>query len=240
MTSRGKIILGDCLEIMRGFADNQFDLVLTDPPYGITASVWDTAVDFMRDALRVAKGAVVTASQPYTSELVSAYREHFKYEWIWVKNRGSNFATLKYQPMKEHESILVFGKPDYYPIMQERTGGGGDRIKYDFNPSNTGKRDGLGKMELKYTNNQGELRHPSSVQKFNTEVGLHPTQKPVKLMSYLIRTYTNEGDTILDPFAGSGSTLVAAQQLNRNYVGIEINPEYAKIAEDRLKQGALL
>ncbi len=235
-----KIILGDCLEVMRGFADNQFDLVLTDPPYGITANKWDNVVDFMGEALRVAPLVVLTAGQPYSSRLVMENLKDFRHEYIWIKSVGSNFANLKTNPMKEHEQVLVFGKlTNYNPQSEARKGSGLKRIKspYITNSIKGGDRTVAGKQ---YT----DLRHPSSVQSFNNRLGgdrgMHPTQKPVKLMNYLIRTYTNEGDIILDPFAGSGSTLVAAQSLNRNYIGIEINPDYVKIAEDRLKQEVLL
>lgn len=239
-----KIILGDCLEVMRDMADNSVDLILTDPPYGITANKWDKPVKFMSEALRIARTVIVTASQPYTSLLVCDYRDFFKHEWIWVKNRGSNFATLKYQPMKEHESILVFSTntPKYYPIKESRKGAGLSRTKYKYTPSNTGKRQGMGGMEMKHANHNGnnELRYPSSVQKFNCEVGLHPTQKPLRMFEYLVKTYTDEGDTVLDPFLGSGTTALACKNLNRHYIGIEINPNYVKIARERLRQGVLL
>jgi len=118
----------------------------------------------------------------------------FKYEWIWIKNRGSNFATVKYVPMKEHENILVFGKGTlkYNPQMQERTGGGSDRVKYKINPSTSAEV--YNGLVAKESSMRGELRVPSSWQKFNTEVGKHPTQKPVALFQYLQLTYTNEGD----------------------------------------------
>ena len=154
------------------------------------------------------------------------------------KNRGSNFATLRYAPMKEHESVLVFCKtsPKYFPIMQQRKGAGLDRTKYKYNPTNTGKREALGNLEMTHANHNGnnELRYPSSIQKFNTEVGKHPTQKPVTLMEYLVKTYTQENDTVLDFTMGSGTTGVACKNLNRNFIGIELDKDYFEIATARI------
>ena len=160
----------------------------------------------------------------------------FKHEWIWIKNRGSNFANTVREPMKEHESILIFSKGGwtYNKQMQERSESGLNRVKYTFenqisNSSNYRKFD-------KPNRNQGELRVPSSYQKFNIEVGKHPTQKPVALLEYLIKTYSNEGDTILDNTMGSGSTGVAAINTNRNFIGIEKEESYFNIAQERINE----
>lgn len=163
----------------------------------------------------------------------------FKCEWIWQKNRGSNFATTKYQPMKEHESVVIFckGVARYYPIMQPRAEGGKSRARYAINPSNTGKREtynGIKETEIRALNES--LRVPSSIQKFNTEVGFHPTQKPVALFEYLIKTYTNEGDLVLDNCAGSGTTGVAARNTGRNYILMEKEQEYIDVINKRLAQ----
>ncbi len=239
-----RLIHGDCLEVMKTIPDASIDAIITDPPYGTTACKWDSVIPFepMWEQLkRITKdnGAIIfTASQPFTSNLVMSNIKMFKHEWIWEKNRGSNFATLKYAPMKEHESVLVFCKtsPKYFPIMQERKGAGLDRTKYKYNPTNTGKRDALGNLEMTHANHNGnnELRYPSSIQKFNTEVGKHPTQKPVTLMEYLVKTYTQENDTVLDFTMGSGTTGVACKNLNRNFIGIELDEGYFKIAKDRI------
>jgi len=159
----------------------------------------------------------------------------FKYEWIWEKNRGSNFGCVRWQPMKEHESVLVFGKGKikYNPIMQKRKGSGEDRVKYKITARTKTEcySDSLhNKVELKTT----KLRYPSSVQKFNTEVGLHPTQKPVELFEYLIKTYTNPGDTVLDNCAGSFTTAVACDNTNRNWICIEKEEEYCNIGLTRV------
>jgi site-specific DNA-methyltransferase (adenine-specific) len=160
----------------------------------------------------------------------------FKYEWIWIKNRGSNFATVKYVPMKEHENILVFGKGTlkYNPQMQERTGGGSDRVKYKINPSTSAEV--YNGLVAKESSMRGELRVPSSWQKFNTEVGKHPTQKPVALFQYLQLTYTNEGDTILDNCSGSGTTAIAADNIRRNWICIEKDPNYVAVSKKRINE----
>lgn len=219
-------------------------MILCDLPYGTTACKWDTIIPFeylWEQYKRILKknGAVVlTASQPFTSLLVMSNIRWFKYEWIWEKNRGSNFATVKYMPMKEHENVLVFaeGKTKYNAIKQERAEGGQARAAYQINASNTGKRDALnGLVGIDSGFIDGNLRVPRSIQKFNTEVGLHPTQKPVLLFEYLIRTYTDEGDVVLDNCMGSGTTGVACKNLNRDFIGIELEPEYFQIAAERIR-----
>ena len=239
-----KLLHGDCLELMQDIPDASIDAIITDPPYGTTACKWDSVIPFepmWKELNRIIKdnGAIIfTASQPFTSNLIMSNTKMFKHEWIWEKNRGSNFATLRYAPMKEHESVLVFCKtsPKYFPIMQQRKGAGLDRTKYKYNPTNTGKREALGKLEMTHANHNGnnELRYPSSIQKFNTEVGKHPTQKPVALLEYLIKTYTQENNTVLDFTMGSGTTGVACKNLNRNFIGIELDRKYFAIAESRI------
>ena len=182
-------------------------------------------------------GAIVmTASQPFTSILVCSNLRWFKYEWIWEKDGGSNFAAVKYQPMKEHESVLVFGKGKtiYNPIKQERIGSRNGRETATID---SGRRDSV------YGTHEGgkrlivpELRCPRSVQRFNRERGLHPTQKPVALMEYLIKTYTNEGETVLDFTMGSGSTGVACANTDRKFIGIELDLNYFNIALERIEK----
>jgi site-specific DNA-methyltransferase (adenine-specific) len=236
------LLKGDCLERMKEIPDGSVDMVLTDPPYGTTSNKWDSVLPFdilWPEYLRVAKpnaAFVFTASQPFTSLLVLSQIKLFRHEWVWIKNRGSNFANTVREPFKEHESVLVFsrGKWTYNRQMQERTGGGKDLI---------------GKRQKRFTTSENyrqftrvvesdlpELRVPSSWQKFNTEVGKHPTQKPVALMEYLIKTYTNPNETILDNTMGSGTTGVAAMNLGRKFIGIELDDKYFAIAEERIKQ----
>jgi site-specific DNA-methyltransferase (adenine-specific) len=239
---------GDCLERMKEIPDGSVDMILTDPPYGTTACKWDSIIPLepMWEQLkRIIKpnGAIVmTASQPFTSILVTSNIKMFKYEWIWEKAVGSNFASLKYQPMKEHESVLVFakGSTQYYPIKQPRKGSGSKRLKYGHSGSKTGEANGTqdfkGCTSETYDKN---LRNPSSVQYFNNREkcrGLHPTQKPVTLMEYLIKTYTNENETVLDFTMGSGTTGVAAKNLNRSFIGIEMDDQYFDIAKKRIEE----
>lgn len=245
---KNKIICGDALEVLKEIPDESIDLVLTDPPYNITACKWDKKIDLdklWQELIRISKdktAIIFTASQPFTSILVMSNLKMFKHEWIWQKAVGSNFATLKYQPMKEHESILVFCKssPNYYPQLETRKGSGKKRSQYQYK-SNTISGEVINKLK---TNRKGEKydenkRFPSSVQFFNNrekDRGLHPTQKPVALLSYLIKTYSSENDLVLDPFIGSGTTAVACKQLNRNYIGIEISKDYCKLAQQRIKE----
>jgi len=238
------LLHGDCLDLMATIESGSVDMILCDLPYGTTACKWDTVIPF--DPLwahykRVIKpnGAIVLfGSQPFTSALVMSNPSWFKYEWIWEKNRGSNFATVKYMPMKEHENVLVFakGKTNYYPIKQERAEGGKSRANYKINASNTGKRETYANMEgVDSGYIDPNLRAPRTVQKFNTEVGYHPTQKPVPLCEYLIRTYTNEGDTVLDNCAGSGTTGIACLNTGRNFIGMEKDLAYFEIARNRIE-----
>ena len=248
------LMQGDCLERMKEIPDGSVDAVICDPPYGTTACKWDSIIPLkpMWEQLkRVIKpnGAIVmTASQPFTSILVTSNLKLFKYEWVWEKAVGSNFAALKYQPMKEHESVLVFSKatPNYYPIMQERKGTQ-KGVSPDYTGTNSKSRDKKGEAIGSIKRNRdgkkyGALRNPSSVQFFNnrisTDRGAHPTQKPVALMEYLIKTYTNEGETVLDFTMGSGTTGVACQNLNRKFIGIEMDEGYFDIAKNRILENS--
>lgn len=245
---RDMIHLGDCLTLMKDLPDESIDMILCDLPYGTTSCKWDSVIPFDKlwaqyERLIKPNGAIVlTASQPFTSALVMSNIKLFKHEWIWVKNRGSNFASLKYQPMKEHESVLVFSKstPKYTPILEARSEGGKSRSKYIVKPSNTGKREAYGGIEAKKDRElDPDLRQPKTLQKFNTEVGLHPTQKPVALFEYLIKTYTDEGDLVLDNCAGSGTTGVACVNTGRCYLLMEKDPVYFQTIKDRLNYDLL-
>ena len=245
---------GDCLELMKKIPDKHIDMILCDLPYGTTACKWDAVIPFeplwqQYERIIKDKGAIVlTSSQPFTSALVMSNPKIFKYEWIYQKNAGSNFATLKYQPMKEHESVLVFSKGthNYYPIKEERKGAGLERTKYGYNPSNTQKREAMGGFEMTHADHNGnnELRYPGSVQKFNNRAsgdrGLHPTQKPVSLMEYLIKTYTQENEIVLDNCAGSFATGVASINLNRKFIGYELDEKYFEIGKNRLLEAIKL
>ncbi len=234
------VICGDSLDVMEGWPDKCVDAVITDMPYGTTQNEWDRVPDlprFWSIAWRVCRGVVVTtASQPFTSELVMSQRAAFKHEWIWQKNRGSNFANTVREPMKEHESVLVFarGPWTYNPQRQPRNGSGKDRVRYGFTQSTESAN--YGKLKRDGQWEYGEDRVPSSVQLFNTETGLHTTQKPQKLFEYLVLTYTNEGDIVCDPFGGSGTTAAAAQNTGRRYVSIEGRDDYCQTQRQRLAQ----
>ena len=234
--------LGDCLKVMKTIEDNSIDAIITDPPYGTTACKWDSVIPF--DLLweqynRIIKdnGAVVLfGSQPFTSVLVNSNIKMFKYEWIWEKDGGSNFATVKYMPMKEHENILVFGKGKikYNEQRQERIG---SRKGKKTTTTDSGRKDSVyGTQKGGKTFDVPKLRCPRSIQRFNRERGQHPTQKPLDLLEYLVKTYSNENDTILDNTMGSGTTMLACKNLNRNGIGIEKDETYFKIAEDRVNK----
>jgi site-specific DNA-methyltransferase (adenine-specific) len=231
---------------MKKIEDGSIDLILCDLPYGTTACKWDAIIPFdqMWAAYnRIAKPSaaiVLTASQPFTSALVMSNPKMFRHEWVWIKNRGSNFANTVREPMKEHETVLVFskGKWTYNKQMQQRAESGLARADYavDFLSKSEAYREFEGRENQKLS----ALRVPSSWQKFNTASGKektkHPTQKPIDLMAYLIRTYSNEGETVLDNCMGSGSTGVAAVKEGRNFIGIEKEHEYYDIAKARIKE----
>ena len=243
MIELDKIYNQDCLEGMRQIPDGSIDAVICDLPYGTTQNAWDSVIpldELWAQYKRICKptaAIVLTASQPFTSKLIMSNLEMFKHEWIWVKNRGGNFANTVREPAKEHEEVLVFsqGGWTYNKQMQQRSPGGAGRVKYGFNivpdSENYGKFTTPG-------NERGELRVPSSVQYFNTSCGddhFHPTQKPVDLLRYLVLTYTNEGDTVLDNCMGSGTTAIACIKEKRHFIGFELSKEYFDKAQRRIK-----
>jgi site-specific DNA-methyltransferase (adenine-specific) len=227
---------GDCLEEMPKLADKSIDMILCDLPYGTTACKWDTIIPFeplWKEYKRLIKdkGAIVlTASQPFTSALVMSNIEWFKYEWIWDKAKAANFPQVKYAPLKIHENVLVFseGRNHYNPEMvkgQKRQKGGyfvsGEVAVMDGAPAKV-----------------NDIYYPKSILDFsiadNKDAGLHPTQKPVALFEYFIRTYTNEDDTVLDNCAGSFTTAIACMNTNRKYICIEKDKKYFDIGKDRI------
>lgn len=225
---------------MKTISDRSIDFCLTDPPYGTTACKWDSIIPFDQmwsELDRIMNGPIaITASQPFTSALVMSNAHDFRHEWIWQKNCGSNFANLKSNPFKEHESVIVFSQktPRFFPVMQQRSEGGRSMVRSCKYEGQAGGEFIGGKLKSDKAKRDPELRHPSSIQKFSRQVGLHPTQKPVPLLEYLIKTYTLEGDTVLDFTMGSGSTGVACKNLNRKFIGIEKDEKYFKIACERL------
>lgn len=237
-----KIFLGDCIEIMNTMEDKSVDMVLCDLPYGITGCDWDSVVPF--DKLwesyeRICKencAIVLFASQPFTTDLINSNRSNFKYSLVWSKNVPTGMSYAKYRPMKYHEDILVFYKkqPVYNPIMKERIGVGKACYNYDHYCGNSNHVK-YEKVKKKY---DPDFVQPSSVLNFkvvpNRNGKLHPTQKPIDLCEYLIKTFTNENDLVLDNCCGSGSTLVAAKNTNRKFIGIEKEEKYFIIANNRI------
>ena len=248
----GKINLlrGDCLELMKDIPDGSIDMILCDLPYGATACKWDTIIPFgplWKEYERIIKvnGAIVlTATQPFTSALVMSNPKLFKYEWIWHKNSTSGFALAKKQPMRNHESILVFYKKQctYNYIKEPRLmdENSKKRMEYEFTSLKGNNQINNGLKKVRYVPEDKNLSYPKTVQFFknianNSKQRVHPTQKPVSLMEYLIKTYTNEGETVLDNCMGSGTTGVACKNLNRNFIGMELDDDYFKIAKDRIE-----
>lgn len=233
--------LGDCLDILPTLADNSVDMVLVDLPYGTTACKWDSIIPLEKlweQYNRICKedsAMVFTAAQPFTTILAASNLENFRYEWIWEKPQGTNPMNAKVMPLKSHENILVFyrKKATYNPQMWYST-------PYSGFSSDTSKiGEVYGQAQSKHRDNPDGSRYPKTVLRFKQEKGLHPTQKPVDLMEYLIKTYTNEDDTVLDNTMGSGTTGVACVNTNRNFIGIEMDSGYFKIAQDRINNPLL-
>lgn len=230
------VLQGDCLELMKDIPDGSVDMILADLPYGTTACKWDTIIPFeplWEQYKRVIKpnGAIVlTASQPFTSALVMSNPKMFKYSWVWQKSRAANGVIARFQPLKYHEDVVVFGvgRTNYIPQGIVRVDKSASQGTKGSKIIKEAAREG--QYLQKYSN------FPSTIQKFrNVGKSLHPTQKPVALFEYLIKTYTNEGDLVLDNVAGSGTTGVACQNLNRNFILIEQEPEYVEIIKKRLE-----
>jgi site-specific DNA-methyltransferase (adenine-specific) len=233
---------GDTIEQMELIPDKSIDTIICDLPYGTTACKWDTIIPF--DKLweqyeRIIKdnGAIVlTASQPFTSALVMSNPKLFKYEWIWEKNVASNFMQYKFMVAKKHENVLIFakGKTKYNPLMEDKSELSIQRMKYKFKDRKQSEHYKTDISEDR--SNRQEKMYPTSVKKFNREVGLHPTQKPISMMEYFVLTYTDENDTILDNTFGSCTTGIACINTNRNFIGIENNMDYFNISLKRVEE----
>lgn len=231
---------GDCLEVMKDIPDKSIDCIICDLPYNMTSCKWDKMLDLNKLFLeyeRIVKNGGVIAlfgSEPFSSLLRTAKLDWFKYDWIWVKEQSSSGLQAKFQPLKKHEIISVFyqtrsksgQKSTYNPQMEI-----GKPYKAHYAPD----AEVHGKSEHYVKENTG-TRYPTSILRFNREKGLHPTQKPVPLLEYLIKTYTNEGETVLDNCMGSGSTGVACLNTNRDFIGIELDENYFRIAKERIEK----
>jgi DNA modification methylase len=235
---KNKIYLGDCLEIMKEIGDNSIDMILCDLPYGTTQCKWDSIIpleDLWLQYNRICKenaAMVFTSAQPFTSRLISSNIKNFKYTWVWEKSKATGYLNAKKQPMRAHEDICVFYRrpPTYNPQMWQST-------PYNKGTAHRPTETYGSQVSVEVKNDSG-LRYPRTVQYFKTAESegkvRHPTQKPLSLFEYLIKTYSNEEDLILDNAIGSGTTAAAALKNNRKFIGIEKDPEYHKIALQRI------
>lgn len=237
-----QLYCGDCLELIKEIPDETVDMVLCDLPYKETGNKWDKGIDL--DSLfeqyrRIIKedGCIaLNGTFKFGVQLYNTAPDLYKYEWIWEKDNGTNAPNVNLQPFRIHEFVFIFGKGRVT---------NGTRVPMKYFPQKTqgkpyvqksGRMSENWKGGLKniVTDNSLGLRHPKTIQKFNRDRGFHPTQKPVEMLKYFIKTYTNEGDLVLDNCMGSGSTGVACLELNRNFIGIELDKSYYDIALQRL------
>jgi site-specific DNA-methyltransferase (adenine-specific) len=232
-----KIICGDCLEVMPEILDQSIDFVLCDLPFGITAPFWDKHIDIEKlwenyNRIIKKKGTIALfSSQPFTTKLISSNEKDFRYCWYWVKNQGTNFFHAKHMPIRKIEEICIFKKGKYYP-----------QITDGHIPTNSAKGISNGQtyfgVNTRTENGGKTTRFPTNILKFqcvNNYNRLHSAQKPVELCEYLIKTYTDEKDIVLDNCIGSGTTAVACKNTNRIFIGIEKEEKYCEITEERLK-----
>ncbi len=236
MLQTNKIYLGDCLEVMKDIDDKSIDFILVDPPFGITAPIWDKELDFnllwkeYNRIIKVSGSICIFSSQPFTTKLINSNFGKFKYCWYWIKNQGTNFFHAKRMPIRKIEEICIFGGSTYYPqitdghIPTNSAKGCSNGKAYH----GTNKRDYEGGKTTRYPTNILEFK---CVDNYSRK---HSSEKPIDLLEYLINTYSNVNDVILDNCAGSGSTLLAAKNLNRQYIGIEKDENYYNISKVRL------
>ena len=239
-----KLINDDCLNAMKDIPDNSVDMILCDLPYQETGNKWDKFIDLEKLFLeyrRIIKeeGCIaLNGTFKFGIHLYNIASDLYKYEWVWEKDNGTNAPNVNLQPFRIHEYIFIFGKGrvtngnrtpmKYFPQKTE-----GKPYKQKSGKISNNWKGGLKNI---ITNNENGMRHPKTIQKFNRDRGLHPTQKPVVLLEYLIKTYTNEGDLVLDNCMGSGSTGVACKNTGRNFIGIELDENYFKIAKKRIEE----
>ena len=248
--SKIELIQGDCLEIMKNIPDKSIDCVIADLPYGTTACKWDSLIDLEQLWLHYKriikdKGAIVLFGQePFSSQVRNSNLDWYRYDWVWQKQKPSNFQLMNYQCGRVHENIMVFSPAktcfvkngntmNYYPQMTPRENVRkanvkiyGDTDKNILHNYKNGEKDNYKEYSEK---------HPISILQFNTESKkVHPTQKPVALLEYLVKTYTHKGDMVLDNCFGSCNTGIACKNLERNFIGIELNEEYFNIGKERL------
>ena len=245
-----RLIHGDCLEVLPTLEAGSVDAVITDPPYGTTACKWDSVIPFdpmwagIKHVIKRNAAAVLFGSQPFTSALVMSNPKWFKYQWVWIKSRPFDIFNCKNKPLKKHEDVCVFSEASvanrakammpYYPQGLVKANKTWKRPSFYKTEHRTHRPSNKLERVLEFTN------YPTTVLEFANpnQGGEHSTQKPVALLEYLIRTYTNEGETVLDFTMGSGSTGVACLNTGRRFIGIEKDAAYFAIAEQRLAQAA--
>lgn len=239
-----KLYQGDCIELMKSIPDNSIDMVLCDLPYKETGNKWDRGIDLKAvfdEYRRIIKedGCIaLNGTMRFGFQLYEVASDLYKYEWVWEKDNGTNAPNVNFQPFRIHEYVFIFGKGrvtngtrtpmNYYPQKTE----GKPYTQMSGRMSENWK----GGLKNVITDNPTGLRHPKTIQKFTRDKsGLHPTQKPVAMCEYFIKTYTSEGATVLDNCMGSGSTGVACVNSNRNFIGIELDERYFNIAKERIE-----
>lgn len=235
------LMKGDCLERMKEIPSGSVDMVLTDPPYGTTQCKWDSIIPLwpmweqLKRIIKPSGAIVMTAAQPFTSALVMSNADQFKYQWVWEKNLKTGNLNAKRMPMCGHEDVVVFcaKTPTYNPQKRKRT------TEAKSGNKRNSKTEVYGRQREFYVDNQSDFISPDTMLKgiqcvHSSSGRVHPNQKPVELMEYLIKTYTNAGETVLDFTMGSGSTGVAAINLDRRFIGIELDDNYFSIALDRI------
>lgn len=233
-----RLLHGDCLQVMGELPDESMDLILCDLPYGVTDCKWDSIIPFDElwahyERLLKSNGAAVLFSvQPFTTRLIESNIKSFRYCWYWLKNQPTGFSYARYQPMRKVEDICVFYKqmPTYNPQGLQKVENAKPKRRRATDRESIYKQ---GSLMKEYTPQY--KNYPKNVLQFNTERGLHPTQKPVPLLEYLVKTYTNEGDIVLDNCMGSGSTGVACVRTGRRFIGIERDEHYYEVARRRIE-----
>lgn len=244
------LFCGDCLDVMTDIEDGSVDMVMTDPPYGTTACKWDSIIplepmwEHLKRVIKPNGAVVMTASQPFTTTLIASNMKMFKHELIWDKCVGGAFVLAKKRVLPAHENILLFSDKlaTYNPQMTVKPIKDRRPMRPDSRCTNQSIKT-AGGVRKQSANYDEKLKYPTSIlsypkqmQECNNTKRLHPTQKPVALMEYLIKTYTNEGETVLDFTMGSGTTGVACKNLNRSFVGIEMDEKYFEIAKQRISE----
>lgn len=233
-----QLMKGDCLEEMKKIPDGSVDMILCDLPYGTTQNKWDSVIplgELWVEYRRICLGAIVlTAAQPFTSALVMSNLDEYKYQWVWDKANSTGFLNAKKQPLRQTEDVCVFysSQPVYNPQMEIR---GKPRSKGGYNKDGGTENYGLF-HDVKSWNNEYYPTNLLRISNAGRKGKVHPTQKPVALMEYLIRTYTNEGDVVMDNCMGSGTTGVACAKTGRKFIGIEQDDKYFDIAKSRIEQ----